>query len=305
MSDGAQSHEQPTEALATDALADALGRRVDPDGPLALRCHRSNLVNVPAAHLSTVAYNEDPKRLRIGATRREHAALFEALDASPNADIAADVFQHYMAFTFGINPDHSGSQGLDGKRRFRASYLRLLKGWLFDSNNAEGAVLKGWAESRFGLLPTYHKEPLRRFASPAWAHYGEQRASTRFHNNEIDLQLDLMYEYAQWWMRRGWPEAPMPSAATHIKLYRGVNNFEEHHIVERPDKKTAVLRLNNLCSFSIDRDIAGQFGDWILETQVPVPKIVFFRDILPRYPFQGEGEYLVVGGDYRVAVSSH
>ena len=96
MSDGAQSHEQPTEALATDALADALGRRVDPDGPLALRCHRSNLVNVPAAHLSTVAYNEDPKRLRIGATRREHAALFEALDASPNADIAADGFQHDM-----------------------------------------------------------------------------------------------------------------------------------------------------------------------------------------------------------------
>jgi NAD+---dinitrogen-reductase ADP-D-ribosyltransferase len=281
------------------------GRRIDPDGPLALRCHRSNLVNISAAHLSTTAYNDDPRRLRIGASRREHAALFEGLDVAPNADIAADVFQHYMAFTFGLNPDHSGSQGLDGKRRYRAGYLRLLKGWMFDSNAAEGAVLKGWAESRFGLLPTYHKELLRRFASPAWAHYGEQRASTRFHNNEIDLQLDLVYEYAQWWMRRGWRDAPMPSAATHIKLYRGVNSFEEHHIIDRPNKKTAVLRLNNLSSFSIDRDIAGQFGDWILETQVPVPKIVFFRDILPRYPFQGEGEYLVIGGDYRVAVSSY
>ncbi len=32
-------------------------------------------------------------------------------------------------------------------------------------------------------------------------------------------------------------------------------------------------------------------------------QVVFFRDILPRYPFQGEGEYLVVGGDYRVDVS--
>lgn len=289
---------------AGERQQDALGRKVDPDGPLALRGHRSNLVNVSATQLSMVEYNDDPRRLRIGATRRQHAALFEGLDASRTADIAADVFQHYMAFTFGINPDHSGSPGPDGKQRFRASFLRLLKGWMFDSNNAEGAVLKGWAESRFGLLPTYHKEPLRRFASPAWTHYGEQRTSTRFHNNEIDLQLDLVYEYAQWWMRRGWPDAPMPSAATHIKLYRGVNNFDEHHILARPDKNSAVLRLNNLSSFSIDRDIAGQFGDWILETQVPVPKIVFFRDILPRYPFQGEGEYLVIGGDYRVAVST-
>lgn len=264
----------------------------------------SNLVNVPAAHLTTTAYNADPLRLRIAATRREHAALFEALDVSPSADIAADVFMHYMAFTFGINPDHSGSQGLDGKRRFRASFLRLLKGWMFDSNNAEGAVLKGWAESRFGLPPTYHKEPLRRFASPAWAHYREQRMSTRFHNNAIDLQLDLLFEYAQWWMRRGWTEAPMPAAATHVKLYRGVNSFEEHQIIDRHGRNDVTLRLNNLISFTVYRDIAGQFGDWILETQVPVPKIVFFRDILPRYPFEGEGEYLVVGGDYRVAVST-
>lgn len=273
------------------------------DGPLALRGHRSNLINVPAVRLSTTDYNDDPRRLRIGATRSEHAVLFEALDGVPSGEIAADVFQHYMAFTFDLNPDFSGSTGMDGKKRFRASYLRLLKGWMFDSNAAEGAVLKGWAESRFGLMPTFHKEVLLRFASPAWNHYGEQRTSTRFHNNDIDHQLDLLYEYAQWWMRRGWPEAPMPSAATHIKLYRGVNNFDEHHIIERSDKRTAVVRMNNLNSFSMDRDIAGQFGDWILETWVPVPKIVFFRDILPAYPFQGEGEYLVVGGDYKVKVS--
>jgi NAD+--dinitrogen-reductase ADP-D-ribosyltransferase len=36
---------------------------------------------------------------------------------------------------------------------------------------------------------------------------------------------------------------------------------------------------------------------------VPVVKLLFFRDLLPRYPFQGEGEYLVVGGDYRVTVA--
>ncbi len=284
-------------------IRDANGRVVDPDSPLALRAHRTNLLNVPAERLCSETFNDEPRRLRIGATRREHAVLFEALDESPDAPVAAGLFQRYMAATFGLNPDFSGATGADGRRRFRASYLRLLKGWLFDSNNAEGAVLKGWVESRFGLLPTYHKEPLRRFASDGWRRYGEEKGSTRFHNNNINLQLDLLYEYCQWWMRRGWPEAPMPASASHIRLFRGVNDFEEHHIVARPDRRTAVLRLNNLCSFSVERDIAGQFGDYILETWVPLTKVVFFRDILPRYPFQGEGEYLVVGGDYRVTVS--
>lgn len=288
---------------ASGGLRDARGRLIDPDSPLALKAHRTNLLNVTAEALCAESFNDEPRRLRIGGTRSEHAVLFEALDESPNSLIAADIFQHYMAFIFGLNPDFSGAEGTDGRRRYRASYLRLLKGWLFDSNNAEGAVLKGWVESRFGLLPTYHKEPILRFASDAWRTYGEEKVATRFHNNNINLQLDLLYEYCQWWMRRCWPDAPMPSRASHIRLYRGVNDFEEHHIVARPDKRTAVLRLNNLSSFSIERDIAGQFGDYILETWVPLTKVVFFRDILPRYPFKGEGEYLVVGGDYRVGVS--
>ena len=289
------------------AIRDAGGGRMEPgsppDSPLALRAHSSNLVNIPAAALCSEAYNDEPRRLRIGATRSEHAALFEALDESRDALTASDIFQRHMAEVFGVNPDFSGAEGPDGKRRFRASYLRLLKGWMFDSNRAEGAVMKGWVESRFGLLPTFHGEPIRRFASDAWAAYGEQKQSTRFHNNNIHLQLDLLYEFCQWTIRRGWPDAPMPNWASHIRLYRGVNDFEEHHIVARPDRRTAVLRLNNLCSFSIDRDIAGQFGDYILDAWVPLPKVVFFRDILPRYPFQGEGEYLVIGGDYRVGVS--
>jgi len=279
------------------------GGATRPDSLLALRGHRTNMVGVPAEVLSTTAFNASPRILRIHGTRGTHGELFEALDEVPTAEAAADVFQGYMAQTFGLNPDFSGAEGSDGKRRFRASYLRLLKGWMFDSNATEGAVLKGWAESRFGLLPTWHKEPIRRFASDAWRTYGEEKTSTRFHNNHIDLQLDLLYEYCQWWIRRGWPDAPMPARAQAIRLYRGVNGVDEHHVIERPDKRTAVLRLNNLSSFSIERDIAGQFGDYILETQVPIVKIVFFRDILPRYPFRGEGEYLVVGGDYRVSVS--
>jgi NAD+--dinitrogen-reductase ADP-D-ribosyltransferase len=275
----------------------------EPDRPLAMRSHGTNMVGVPTNILSAVAFNERPRACRIHGTRGTHGILFEALDGVPHPDAAAEVFQYYMSRTFGLNPDFSGTEGADGKRRFRASYLRLLKGWMFDSNNAEGAVLKGWVESRFGLLPTWHKEPLVRFTSEAWQRYGEQKFSTRFHNNHIHLQLDLLYEFCQWWIRRGWPDAPMPAWARSIKLYRGINDFDESYVIERQDKRNAVLRLNNLCSFSSDRDIAGQFGDYILEAWVPVAKIIFFRDVLPCYPFAGEGEYLVVGGDYRVVMS--
>ncbi|EWY39444.1 NAD(+)--dinitrogen-reductase ADP-D-ribosyltransferase [Skermanella stibiiresistens SB22] len=274
----------------------------DEPAPVSQRQHRTNLLRVPTDLLGSTAFNDRPVPLHISGTRQIHAALFASLEETRTAVEAGDVFQAYMGDHFGISPDFSGSAGADGRKRFRSSYLRLLKGWMFDSNNAEGAVLKGWVESRFGLLPTFHKAPLRRMASDAWAGYLEQKLSTRFHNNMIHEQLDLLFEFCQWSV----PRLFGPDCA-HLTLYRGVNDFEEHHIVGRSDgaksRRSVILRLNNLVSFTNDRDIAGQFGDHILEARVPSAKLVFFRDLLPRYPFQGEGEYLVVGGDYRVTAS--
>jgi NAD+--dinitrogen-reductase ADP-D-ribosyltransferase len=60
------------------------------------------------------------------------------------------------------------------------------------------------------------------------------------------------------------------------------------------------MRLNNLTSFSSDRDIAGCFGDTILAARIPVSKILFFNGLLSTHPLKGEGEYLVIGGECRV-----
>jgi NAD+---dinitrogen-reductase ADP-D-ribosyltransferase len=86
-----------------------------------------------------------------------------------------------MAVMFGLTPLPSPLDQ-QGRRRYRASYLRLLRGWAYDNNGAEGAVLKGWVESRFGLVPTYHKEKITRFASSAWIRYVEEKMASRFHN---------------------------------------------------------------------------------------------------------------------------
>lgn len=260
--------------------------------------HSTNLVGIPTGLLASAAFNDYPLPLSINGVAEMNRTLFQALAGAASAATAGEIFGHYVNLLFGLDGTALAGDEGGGKRRFRSSYRRLLEGWGLDSNGPEGAVLKGWVESRFGLLPTFHKQPLGRFPSPSWIAYVEEKMSSRFHNNSINLQLDLLYEFCQWMLGRWF--AP---GRRHLTLYRGINGFEEHQIIERLDKRTAVIRQNNLVSFTANRFVADEFGDTILEARVPVVKILFFNDLLPRHPLKGEGEYLVIGGDYRVSVS--
>jgi NAD+--dinitrogen-reductase ADP-D-ribosyltransferase len=262
--------------------------------------HSANLVGVPTGLLASASFNDFPVPLHIRGAREHHAQLFEQLAATASPTDSAQCFQAYMNVTFGLDKRERVREN-PGSRRFRASYLRVLKGWGYDANSREGAVLKGWVESRFGLSPTFHKAPLARFGSAAWMTYVEEKMSSRFHNNSIYLQLDLLYEFCQWSISRWfWV------GRRHLTLYRGVNNFvEERQVQEKPHPRsgTVVMRLNNLVSFTADRHIACEFGDYILEAKVPTTKILFFNELLPRHPLKGEAEYLVIGGDFQLRIS--
>lgn len=269
------------------------------------RCgHSTNLVGLPTELLGSAAFNDHPCPLHISGVREMNKNLFEMLSYSDSLPDAGDAFYKYMMAMFGIDPEQlerdraKAEQGGIKVRRYRSSFLRLLKGWGYDSNGPEGAVLKGWVESRFGLYPTFHKQIIDRVAGAGWASYVEEKMSSRFHNNSIYTQLDMVYAFCQWALARYAAEG-----RTHIELYRGVNSFDEHRIIERLEKKTVIMRMNNLVSFSSDREVADCFGDTILTAQVPVVKIMFFNTALPIHPLKGEGEYLVIGGDYRVSAS--
>jgi NAD+--dinitrogen-reductase ADP-D-ribosyltransferase len=244
--------------------------------------------------LASATYNDYLIALSISGTRESHRSLFEYLDRVLEAADAGRIFQDYMALIFGL--DHDGEK--NERRRYRASYLRLLKDWGFDSNSPAGAVLKGWVESRFGLFPTFHKAPIRRFNSPAWIGYMEEKMSNRFNNNTIHMQFDLLYEFCQWMLRHF-----HATGQKHMLLYRGTNDLREQQLIQQIDKRNAIVRLNNLVSFSSQRSIADEFGDTIIEAQVPVTKILFFNDLLLGHPLRGEAECLVIGGDYRVKMS--
>ncbi len=263
------------------------------DDPVRIGHSINHLVGIPTGLLASAAFNEHPLPLRISGVREANYGLFDLLEKAADPGAAAEIFQDYMYVVFGLYGEKQKST--DGPRRFRSSYLKLLSGWGFDSNNPQGAVLKGWVESRFGLFPTFHKAPLNRYPSPAWIGYVEEKMSSRFHNNSINLQLDLLYEYCQWAIRRY-----SLAERRYVTLYRGENRFDEQRQIGPREGRWMTVRLNNLVSFTANRDIACEFGDFILEVQVPLVKIMFFNDLLPGHGLKAEWEYLVIGGEYRV-----
>jgi NAD+--dinitrogen-reductase ADP-D-ribosyltransferase len=247
--------------------------------------HSTNFVGIPTGLLASTAYNEFPATLHIHGVRETNPALFRMLADSTCVEDGIEAFCNYMRTVFEV--DAPPTRDARGRKRYRSSYLRLLRGWGFDANAREGAV-----------LPTYHKVALGHFPSPAWMSYVEEKMSPRFHNNSIFSQLDLLYEYAHWMLAH----YLMPGK-THLTLYRGVNDFAEHQLLVRTSKREAIARQNNLISFSQDRDVADRFGDTILEVEVPITKILFFNDLLPGHVLKGEGEFLVIGGDFRVRLA--
>ncbi|TAN71709.1 MAG: NAD(+)--dinitrogen-reductase ADP-D-ribosyltransferase [Magnetospirillum sp.] len=261
--------------------------------------HSTNLVGLPTDLLASATFNLHPLALHISGVREMNGSLFEMLSQAKDLTEAGEAFTCYMMAMFGIDPEQMEAERVKGgPRRYRSSFLRLLKGWGYDSNGPEGAVLKGWVESRFGLIPTYHKQIIDRVSGAGWVAYVEEKMSSRFHNNAIHTQLDMLYEFCQW----AFPHFVAPGES-HLTLYRGTNAFDEHQIVQRMDRRRVVMRLNSLASFSSDRNVAGCFGDTIVTARVPVAKVAFFNTLLPLHPLKGEGEYLVIGGDYHVDAS--
>lgn len=239
------------------------------------------------------------------------------LDDMDEPAVRGEGFMRYMAEHFRLaHPEEAGFDTAGAKRavtnaapsrsrrtapsphdRSRADYLRAVRGWLFDPDGREGAVLKGWVESRFGLSPRHHGEPLHDHNCAAYARFVEARASGLYGTNALEEQLDLLYTFCQYELAR------LGDARSHQTLYRGVNRLDAHEQLPVLDRRRRVLLLNNLNSFTSSRERAGEFGDYILTASVPRPKIFFFNRLLPGMP-KGEDEHVVIGGLYEVGFTT-
>jgi NAD+--dinitrogen-reductase ADP-D-ribosyltransferase len=256
-----------------------------------------NRCNLPASILGSLSFQRHPVPLKLDGVEELHRSLFAALDALPDPGQRAQLFMTHMAAAFSLDHPEEAGYSETAHDRARASYLRLMRGWAFDPDGQEGAVLKGWVESRFGLLPRYHGGPIRDFSGDTYRHYLEARSRGMYGANALEAQLDLLYSYSQHELARQW------LAQTHLTLYRGVNRVTDYEVLRELSPSRRVVLLNSLNSFTLERDRAGEFGDYILEVQVPLSKVFFFHRLLPGV-LKGEDEFVVIGGVFEVAYST-
>lgn len=255
-----------------------------------------NRCNLPAVVLGSLTFQQFPASLAIDGVAELHRDLFRRLDAAPAAQ-QAEVFRDYMTVHFRLErPEEMGYTG-HRKARAKANYIKVIRGWSFDADSREGAVLKGWVESRFGLTPRWHGQPLRDPSSEAYRRYEEMRAQGLYGTNALEAQLDLVYTFCQYALARRHP------GMRHVTLYRGVNRMADHEVLEKGARGRHVILLNNLNSFTCSRERACEFGDYILTVDVPLAKIFFYCGLLPGV-LQGEDEFLAIGGVADVTLST-
>lgn len=253
------------------------------------RCDHSP--RVIASHL----FNRNPLPIEIQGVRRAHRSLFARLDRLEDPRTRMRAFREYMAFVFQVGKWRKEPSPL-GRRSLRNSYLRFLRGWMQDASSAEGAVLKGWVESRFGIPPTFHAGPIADLHAPAYVLYLLERMRESGRSNAVESQFDLLYEFVQYELRRRHPGIPA------FTLYRGVRDLADQHVLEDRGRNRLLVRMNNLNSFTSRLEHAWQFGSRVLEAEVPASKIFFRSDLLPGILPSGEEESLVIGGEYEVTV---
>nr|MBL8410159.1 NAD(+)--dinitrogen-reductase ADP-D-ribosyltransferase [Dechloromonas sp.] len=256
-----------------------------------------NRCNLPAVVLGGLTYQRHPSPLYLDGVAELHADLFRRLAVVEAPTARAEVFRDYMTVHFRLErPEEMGFTGRR-KSRAKANYVRMIRGWSFDSDSREGAVLKGWVESRFGLMPRYHAQPLRDPSGEAYRRYLEMRSAGLYGTNALESQFDLVYAYCQREIALRHP------GARHVTLYRGVNRMADHEVLAKGTGGEHVILLNNISSFTHSRERACEFGDYILAVDVPLTKIFFHCGLLPGV-LQGEDEFLVIGGVVDVRLST-
>jgi NAD+--dinitrogen-reductase ADP-D-ribosyltransferase len=251
-----------------------------------------NLCNLPPWVIASRHFNENPQELFIQGVRDANRFLFTKLDGIADQEERGQVFSDYLSVKFALH--HDQDQTATARKSLRNSYLRFLKGWMMDSNSVEGAVLKGWVESRIGIPPTFHNGRIVGADSEAHYRYMIDRTRGSKRSNAINAQLDLLYEYCQYELKRETASDRL------ITLYRGTYDAGEHDLLEQVSKREQIVRLNNLASFTNQEERAWEFGSTVWKCVVPTSKVFFFDQLLPGSILKGEGEYLVIGGEYLV-----
>lgn len=284
---------------------------MQPAAPPPLPRSPFNHCTLPPWHLASVEFQENPRALELGDVAVTERRLWTALAALPDAVARARYFHDYVSVKFSLHAWAEAGQSAPARAALRHSYVHCLRHWGVDSNGPSGAALKSWVESRFGLRPTYHAGPLATYAA-ARERYLADRMSGAARSAGLAQQLDLLYTFCQHELSRRHP------GERWLTLHRGTHDPDEYLLREPRattlapvntaaaatatdrDASAPLVEFNNLSSFTADPEVAWEFGSSVWHVRVPLAKILCFSGLLPAEFLQGESEYLVLGGVYRV-----
>ncbi|MDG3085012.1 NAD(+)--dinitrogen-reductase ADP-D-ribosyltransferase [Vibrio hannami] len=236
--------------------------------------------------LASLSYQQRPIPIDIDNLQVWNKELFQALDISHSIDERVATFQEYMQVRFRLSKEDDRFND-DPPTRAKVDYKKLLLGWLFDSDNEQGAAWRSWVESRFGLITRYHGEPIGPPDSESELRFRQLCAKAIHNTNELYSQLDALYQFCQHELNFRFP------SASHLTLYRGCADLPEYSIEDKE-----VHLFNNLSSLTSDPESALRFGTKVYEVRVPKFKVVCFDSLLPG-SLNGEQEYMVLGGLYQ------
>ncbi len=253
-----------------------------------------NRCNLPPWVIGSSAFNDDPRPLEIQGVHQANAFFFRTLDAIDDPEERTRRLEDWLSVRFQLHQWQAQETPL-ARKALKNGWLRYLRGWGQDSNSVEGAVLKGWVESRMGIRPTFHRVPLGRPApgDEAWQRYARDRMEGSARTSAIHDQLDLVYAFTQYELRRRGPETRW------VTLWRGQHDVGSDQLVRQLGGREQVVRLNNLCSFTADPERAWEFGSTVWEARVAYPRL-FACSWLLSGALGGEREALVIGGELRV-----
>lgn len=238
-------------------------------------------------------FNESPQPISLQGVLENNRFLFDRLNYIETHRERAEFFSDYMSVKFNLH--HWEQQNTPSARAsVRNSYLRFLKGWMIDSNSSAGAVLKQWVERRIGIPPTFHITSIDSPYSDAYDRYMHDALCGMTLSNAIESQLDLLYEYCQFELKKLYRETET------VTLFRGTHDAEEYEILENCGNREQIVRLNNLVSFTNEAERAWEFGRTVWRTEVPLSKVFFYGDLLTGSIMKGESEFVIIGGEYRV-----
>ena len=138
-----------------------------------------NRCNLPAVILGSPPISP-PMPLRLDGVAELHADLFRRLDAAQTSAQRRTSSGLYDRALSAESPEDAGYNG-PPRRPAPPTGYRILRGWSINADSREGAILKGWVESRFGLTPRFSASrcdpsgaglpPLSRDALPVYMAY--------------------------------------------------------------------------------------------------------------------------------------